>query len=242
MSESNRLHHRERFLSTLTAKLGREPLAQPSPFTLTKTRQHDVLSNHTQAQQLAQFMAYIQDNLGVFTHLIKTQDLTQCLKDECLARYPTAHGLVLLSHDKRIADLSNTADSLASAGFETAVWQSEQDRTSSIRSAEQAKVGIVFAEHALVESGTIVLESSALQGRSISLLPEHSIFIIRRSSLLPRITQLCEQLHQRVTQGERLPSCINFISGPSSTADIELIKVVGVHGPISASYVILDDQ
>lgn len=40
------------------------------------------------------------------------------------------------------------------------------------------------------------------------------------------VTQLARILRQRAQSGEQLPSCINIISGPNSTADTELIKVV----------------
>ncbi|WP_171548136.1 LUD domain-containing protein, partial [Shigella flexneri] len=46
----------------------------------------------------------------------------------------------------------------------------------------------------------------------------------RKSTILPRVAQLAEKLHQKAQAGERMPSCINIISGPSSTADIELIR------------------
>ena len=110
-----------------------------------------------------------------------------------------------------------------------------------ISQAEQAKVGVVYAEYGLTESGGVVLFSAAGRGRSLSLLPESSLFILRKSTILPRVAQLAEKLHQKAQAGERMPSCINIISGPSSTADIELIKVVGVHGPVKAVYLIIED-
>ena len=73
-------------------------------------------------------------------------------------------------------------------------------------------------------------------------LPEASVFVVPKSSIVARLTQATEILHQKAMNGERVPSCVNFISGPSSTADIELIKVVGLHGPVFATYIIIDDM
>lgn len=64
---------------------------------------------------------------------------------------------------------------------------------------------------------------------------------MQKRSLPHSVAQLAEKLHQKAQAGERMPSCINIISGPSSTADIELIKVVGVHGPVKAVYLIIED-
>ena len=100
---------------------------------------------------------------------------------------------------------------------------------------------MVYAEYGLCETGGVVLFSSPLQGRAISLLPTTTVFVIYKSRLLYGVTQLAHVLRQRVQEGETLPSCINLIAGPSSTADIELIKVVGVHGPLNAVYVIIED-
>ncbi len=44
-----------------------------------------------------------------------------------------------------------------------------------ISQAEQAKVGVVYAEYGLTESGGVVLFSAAGRGRSLSLLPESSL-------------------------------------------------------------------
>ena len=107
--------------------------------------------------------------------------------------------------------------------------------------SKNANIGIVFAEYGLIESGGIVLYSSPNNGRSVSLLPPISVVVLKRSTIQPRIAQVAKVLHQKAEQGERMPSCINIISGPSATADIELVKVVGVHGPIKVVYLLIDD-
>ena len=120
------------------------------------------------------------------------------------------------------------------------MWDFQQNEENIVKSAA-ANIGIVHAEYGLTESGGIVLFATKDNGRSTSLLPTTSVVVLRKSQVLPRVAQLAQILHQKAQAGERMPSCINIISGPSATADIELIKVVGVHGPVSKIYVVIDD-
>jgi len=95
-----------------------------------------------------------------------------------------------------------------------------------------------MAELALAESGTVVLFSHLGSGRSVSLLPAYTVVVIRKNDIRPRLTQAMSFLREQIGSG--LPTAINFISGASSTADIELVRVQGVHGPLAIAYVIVD--
>jgi L-lactate dehydrogenase complex protein LldG len=120
------------------------------------------------------------------------------------------------------------------------LWNN-RDSKRSIEQAEKADVGITFSDITLAESGTVTLFSSNGKGRSVSLLPRYYIAIIPKSTLVARMTQAARHIRQLTGEG-RLPSCINFISGPSNSADIEMSLVVGVHGPLRACYIVVDDK
>lgn len=145
---------------------------------------------------------------------------------------------IVISGDPRLADLGITTK--LQQEYDAFIWDPAK-AGENIQQAERSKVGVVYAEYGLTESGGVVLFSSPERGRAVSLLPESSIFVVRKSNILPRVAQLAEKLHKQAQAGERMPSCINIISGPSTTADIELIKVVGVHGPVKAVYLIIED-
>lgn len=110
-----------------------------------------------------------------------------------------------------------------------------------IEFVEKANIGLTVSDITLAESGTVVLLSDKGKGRNVSFLPINSIIIVPKSSIVPRMTQAARILREKVKNGEHIASCINFISGPSNSADIELNLVVGVHGPVRATYIVVED-
>jgi L-lactate dehydrogenase complex protein LldG len=89
-------------------------------------------------------------------------------------------------------------------------------------------IGVTGVFSAIAETGTLMLCSGADTPASVSLLPETHIAIVP----VERIVQFMEDAWDlaRAELGQ-LPRAVNFISGPSRTADIEQTIVLGAHGP-----------
>jgi L-lactate dehydrogenase complex protein LldG len=83
---------------------------------------------------------------------------------------------------------------------------------------------ITAAAVAIAETGTIVLDGSAGQGRrALSLIPDYHLCIVHDSQVVELVMQSIPIL--------RHEHPLTWISGPSATSDIELDRVQGVHGP-----------
>ncbi len=209
------MDNRTAFLNTIAQALGRplrfEPQADAAPVNNYANERLTELSPQQRCDAFIQFASEVMLARCELTSEDQAADAALRLCEE-LGQQP-----VVLSGDSRLVELGIT------------------------ERLQQECNGVVYAEYGLTESGGVVLFSAPERGRSLSLLPDSSIFVLRKSSILPRVAQLAEKLHQKAQAGERMPSCINIISGPSSTADIELIKVVGVHGPVKAVYLIIED-
>lgn len=95
--------------------------------------------------------------------------------------------------------------------------------------AAGADIGIVMADGAAAYTGTVMVQSSAEQGRSVSLLPTVCIVLLPKERLHTRLGELLLPLDERGREG--LPAGVHFISGPSRSSDIEHELTIGVHGP-----------
>lgn len=100
------------------------------------------------------------------------------------------------------------------------------NRENPLSIAELDTMGAVLTSSAVsvAETGTIVLDGSADQGRrAISLVPDHHICVVPAKSIAGILPEALKRL-----DGTRP---LTLISGPSATSDIELERVEGVHGP-----------
>ena len=89
-------------------------------------------------------------------------------------------------------------------------------------------VGITGAFCAIAETGTLVTISGAETAPSVSLLPETHIAVLDASRIVRTMEEAWALLR---SQHGALPRAVNFISGPSRTADIEQTVTLGAHGP-----------
>ena len=101
------------------------------------------------------------------------------------------------------------------------------------------EVGIAWAACGLADTGTCVVESTNEDIRLATMLPETSVLLIRRSTILPGNENGAEVLQKFFGKAE--PEFLAFISGPSRTADIERVLTLGVHGPLYLHAVLIND-
>jgi L-lactate dehydrogenase complex protein LldG len=96
-------------------------------------------------------------------------------------------------------------------------------------------VVMTTATWGIAETGTLVLAHGHGQGRrALSLLADHHICVLRAADVVSTVSEAFVRLAPASSQP------ITFISGPSATADIEMTRIKGVHGP-RFLYVVLVD-
>ena len=123
----------------------------------------------------------------------------------------------------------------------TDVAPAERERLRALAAA--ADLGVTAADVAIAETGTLVVVSGAGRPRSTSLLPACHVAVFDRETLVESLLQMglvLEAWHDGAEPAWR-GAAINFITGPSRTADIELTLTRGVHGPKDVHAVFVEE-
>jgi len=161
----------------------------------------------------------VQDRLKMMIERLREYDaeVVECAPEEV----PAAIGMQLALSGRRVfvAPEGLPAHWLV-PGFD---WKI--DRGLANTEIEQAEGVVTAAFCGVADSGTIVLHHSHAEGRRVlTLLPDWHLCMLLAS-------QVVEILPEYFDRCPLPPPLATYISGPSATADIEMTRIKGVHGP-----------
>ena len=99
----------------------------------------------------------------------------------------------------------------------------------------EAGVGVTGAIAAVAASGTVGITCGPRAPRATSLVPPAHICLVFRATMV-------RELDEALPLGGELPSNLVWVSGPSRSADLELVLTIGVHGPGSVDVIVVDED
>jgi len=240
MMMAGTIQNREAFLNQIAGRLGRSRISKPVERPSWNFRpQDEVLKDATQ-DELLEVLKEQCKRIHTTIYTTDSSELSSTL-NEVVTNF--GGGPIVTWKDERFSKWG--LDSLMkqewpNQNFDVYEWDHTKGEEN-IAKAEMANVGITISEITLAESGTVVLFSDENKGRTVSFLPATYIALIPKSSIVPRMTQAAQKMREIHQKTGHVASCINFITGPSNSADIELNLVVGVHGPVKATYIVIND-
>ena len=149
---------------------------------------------------------------------------------------------VMRSDQEVLRDLGLDAP-LRAAGAEVTVMAASSGIGEDMlkQKAAAAAMGVTGVDYAIAETGSAVVLPRRGLSRLVSLLPPVHVAVVRSQDVVEGLEDVFVLRRLAYHHGNRdMGSYMNFITGPSRTADIEQQLVVGVHGPIEAHMVLLE--
>ncbi len=80
----------------------------------------------------------------------------------------------------------------------------------------------------IAETGTLVLLSGPESPTTLNFLPDDHIIVLKTERIVPHMEDVWVKLRK---ERKKMPRTLNFITGPSKTADVEQTIQEGAHGP-----------
>lgn len=94
-------------------------------------------------------------------------------------------------------------------------------------------VAVSHANYGIAETGTLVMLSSPERPITHHFLPDYAIYVIKANTVVEHLEDVWAET------GKQLPRSVNFVTGPSRTADVEQTIQMGAHGPRQVHVILL---
>lgn len=108
------------------------------------------------------------------------------------------------------------------------------------RAEAEDKVSLTPCDAAIAETGTLLMVSGPKTPTTLNFLADTHIVVVREDQVVATYEDGLDRL-RAAGASEALPRVINFITGPSRTADIEQHIELGAHGPRRLHIVLVKD-
>ena len=116
--------------------------------------------------------------------------------------------------------------------FDQFSWSDESGLIVTTGAAEAGDlVSVTTAFAGIAETGTLMLLSGPASPTSLNFLPADHLVAIAQDRIVGTYEDAWMLLRAEVGVGIALPRVLNWITGPSRTADIEQTLLLGAHGP-----------
>lgn len=239
------MHNREAFIANIARRLGRSEPLQTDPGQYSRG-----IPDHAKQIDLS-----VEDRISLFSenwtnltgkvwlvpeHKVHEQipailkEIIAALEIERVAMWDH-EGLHSLDLENRLSDLQldvipwiemeDGAELLSSENASGSNWEK---RSLLLRATERCQLGVVWPDHAVANTGSLILRGGPGRGRSVSLLPGILFGIFREDQIVNRLGEAFAHVGDA---DNPMPSSYTVITGPSRSADIENDLTIGIHGP-----------
>jgi L-lactate dehydrogenase complex protein LldG len=104
--------------------------------------------------------------------------------------------------------------------------------------SDMTSLSIAFG--GVAETGTLAMISGKDNPTHLNFLPDHHIAVLQASDIVSDYERLLRKLRTAFGKG-LMPRTLNFITGPSRSADIAHTLLLGAHGPRRLHIIVVND-
>jgi len=119
-------------------------------------------------------------------------------------------------------------------------WENTAVEVNHGRSDGHDLTSVSHATAGVAETGTLVLTSGETNPTTLNFLPDNHVVVLRSADIAGDYEAVWARLRKAHGKGT-LPRTVNFITGPSRSADIEQKLLLGAHGPRKLHIVLVEN-